>query len=66
MVAKSSKPAILLVQGSFQLPEAYSKLASALRSHGFFVAQPSLPSISYHDSPEFDKRGLADDSSAIE
>lgn len=66
MAAASSKPAILLVQGSFQIPEAYDKLASALRSRGFLVAQPRLPSLSDHDSADFAERGLADDSCAIE
>lgn len=66
MAAISPKPTILLVQGSFQLPEAYGKLVSALRSRGFPVVQPGLPSLSDHDSPDFAKRDLADDSRAIE
>lgn len=66
MAANSAKPAILLVQGSFQLPEAYGKLASALRSRGFLVSQPRLPSQSDHDHPGFAKRDLSDDSRAIE
>ncbi|KAK7738303.1 hypothetical protein SLS63_002639 [Diaporthe eres] len=66
MAAISPKPTILLVQGSFQLPEAYGKLASALRSRGFLVVQPRLPSLTDHDSPEFAKRDLSDDSRAIE
>lgn len=66
MAATSSKTAILLVQGSFQLPEAYGKLASALRLRGFVVTQPHLPSLSDHDSPDFAKRDLSDDSRVIE
>ncbi|KAG6368753.1 hypothetical protein INS49_002967 [Diaporthe citri] len=66
MTAKPPKPAILLVQGSFQLPEAYGKLASALRSRGFLVVQPRLPSLTDHDSPDFAKQDLSDDSRAIE
>lgn len=66
MTATPSKTAILLVQGSFQLPEAYGKLASALRSRGFLVVQPSLPSLTDHDSPKFAERDLSDDSRAIE
>ncbi|KAL1858046.1 hypothetical protein Daus18300_010158 [Diaporthe australafricana] len=66
MAATSPKPAILLVQGSFQLPEAYEKLASALRSRGFTVVQPRLPSLSDHDSPDFAERGLSDDSHVVE
>lgn len=66
MADTSSKPAILLVQGSFQIPEAYGKLVSALRSRGFVVAHPRLPSLSDHDSADFANRGLADDSRAVE
>lgn len=66
MAAISPKPTILLVQGSFQVPEAYGKLASALRSRGFLVVQPRLPSLTDHDSPEFAKRDLSDDSRAIQ
>lgn len=66
MTAESHKTAILLVQGSFQLPEAYGKLTSALRSRGFLVLQPRLPSLTGHDSPDFAKRDLSDDSRAIE
>lgn len=66
MADTSSKPTILLVQGSFQIPEAYDKLVSALRSRGFVVAHPRLPSLSDHDSPDFAERSLADDSRAIE
>lgn len=66
MAAMAPETAILLVQGSFQLPEAYGKLASALRSRGFLVIQPRLPSLSDHESPDFAKRDLDDDSRAIE
>lgn len=66
MAGTSSKPTILLVQGSFQIPKAYGKLTSALRSRGFVVAHPHLPSLSDHDSPDFAKRSLADDSHVIE
>lgn len=64
MAAVSHKPTILLVQGSFQLPEAYEKLVSALRSRGFSVAQPHLPSLADH-SPNFTERDLNDDTHAI-
>lgn len=65
MPSAALKPAIILVQGSFQLPEAYDKLASALRSRGFLVIQPRLPSLSDHESPDFAKRDLSDDSRVI-
>lgn len=66
MATTSPKPSILLVQGSFQLPEAYEKPAFALRSRGFTVVQPRLPSLSDQDSPDFAKRGLIDDSHVVE
>lgn len=66
MADTSSKPTILLVQGSFQIPEAYDKLVSTLRSRGFVVAHPRLPSLLDNDSPDFAERSLADDSRAIE
>lgn len=65
MSSPARKPAIILVQGSFQLPEAYHKLASALRSRGFLVVQPLLPSLSDHESPDFAKRDLSDDSRVV-
>lgn len=66
MADTSSKPTILLVQGSFQIPEAYGKLVSALRSRGFAVAHPRLPSLSDHDSPSFAGRNLGDDARVVE
>lgn len=65
MSSTVAKPVIILVQGSFQLPEAYYKLASTLRSCGFLVIQPLLPSLSDHDSPDFTNRDLSDDSRVI-
>lgn len=65
MSSGAPKPAIILVQGSFQLPEAYDKLASALRSRGFIVIHPRLPSLSGHESPDFAKQDLSDDSRVI-
>lgn len=66
MATTSPETAILLIQGSFQLPEAYDKLTSALRSRGFVVVQPCLPSLTDHGSPDFATRDLADDSRAVE
>lgn len=68
MMTSLPRPAIVLVQGSFQLPEAYGKFASALRSREFLVIQPRLPSLSDHDSPDFSdsKRDLADDARLVE
>ncbi|KAH9895367.1 catalytic protein [Xylariomycetidae sp. FL2044] len=41
----AQKPTIVLVQGAFQTPEPYHKLADALRAAGYHVVQPRLPSL---------------------
>lgn len=55
-------PAIVLVQGSFQLPEVYHKLADALRALGYEVHQPTLPSLT---EPELASKTIGDDASAV-
>ncbi|KAJ2973033.1 hypothetical protein NUW58_g9043 [Xylaria curta] len=64
-MTSSPKPTIVLVQGSFQLPEVYYKLADALRAAGYRVFQPALPSLTDHDKPEFASKSLTDDALAI-
>ncbi|KAI0517536.1 catalytic protein [Xylaria bambusicola] len=64
-MASSSKPTLVLVQGSFQLPEVYYKLSDALRNAGYRVVQPSLPSLTDQDKPEFALKSLTDDALAI-
>ncbi|KAI0023170.1 alpha/beta-hydrolase [Xylariomycetidae sp. FL0641] len=59
-------PTILLIQGSFQLPEVYSKLNSALVAEGYPVVQPALPSLTDHDDPDFPSRSLTDDVVAVQ
>ncbi|KAI0405387.1 catalytic protein [Xylaria palmicola] len=64
-MASSRKPTLVLVQGSFQLPEVYYKLSDALRAAGYCVVQPSLPSLTGQDKPEFASKSLTDDALAI-
>ncbi|KAI0482261.1 catalytic protein [Xylariaceae sp. FL0804] len=60
-----AKPTIVLVQGSFQLPEVYYRLADALRASGYRVFQPALPSLTDHDKPDFASKTLGDDALAV-
>ncbi|GAP93177.1 putative catalytic protein [Rosellinia necatrix] len=64
-MASPRKPTLVLVQGSFQLPEAYYKLADALSATGYRVEQPSLPSLTDQDKPDFASKSLTDDALAI-
>lgn len=61
-----TKPTVVLLQGTFQLPEVYHKLAGLIESRGFPVVQPSFPSLMDQDDPDFTKRTLADDAEAVE
>lgn len=62
MPSSAETPAIVLVQGSFQLPEVYHKLADALRTLGYEVHQPTLPSLT---DPDLASKTLGDDASAV-
>jgi pimeloyl-ACP methyl ester carboxylesterase len=42
----SEKPTIVLIHGGWHVPETYSKLTEALRSEGYDVHIPRLPSVS--------------------
>ncbi|KAI8634386.1 alpha/beta-hydrolase [Xylariaceae sp. FL1651] len=66
MASFSGQPTILLVQGSFQLPEVYEKLVTALKAKGYPVVHPSLPSLTGQDQPDFRLKNLASDASAIQ
>ena len=66
MMAAPTKPAILLVQGSFQLPEVYSKLTNSLKAKGYSVTHPELPSLTGQDDPSFGSKTLLDDAAAIQ
>ncbi|KAI9148104.1 hypothetical protein HJFPF1_11927 [Paramyrothecium foliicola] len=65
-MAPSTIPTILLVQGSFQYPEVYEKLITALKLRDFDVFHPKLPSLTGQDEPEFSTKSLLDDAQAIE
>ncbi|KAF7527873.1 hypothetical protein G7054_g10319 [Neopestalotiopsis clavispora] len=65
MTSHGAKPTIVLVQGSFQLPDVYHKLADALRDCGYEVVQPVLPSLTGQDKPDFISKSLEDDALAV-
>lgn len=65
-MTSSTKPTVVLLQGSFQLPEVYHKFAGIIESRGFPVVQPPFPSLTDQDDPDFTKRTLADDAWAVE
>ncbi|KAL6715534.1 hypothetical protein ACLMJK_006495 [Lecanora helva] len=56
---------ILLVQGSFQVPQVYEKLVRGLETCGYLIVQPRLPSCSATESPDFPQRSLLDDAMAV-
>ncbi|MCJ1310146.1 hypothetical protein MMC25_003807 [Agyrium rufum] len=64
-MASASKPTIVLIQGCFQTPEPYEKVENLLRSQGFAVIHPALPSCSDPDRPDFASITLVDDALAV-
>ncbi|KAI3324235.1 alpha/beta-hydrolase [Xylariaceae sp. AK1471] len=66
MAALSVKPTILLIQGSFQLPEVYGKLVTALEAKGYSVVHPVLPTLTGQDEPDFSSKDLSTDATAIQ
>lgn len=60
-----SKPSIVFVQGSFQTPLVYEILIKGLRSSGYSVFSPALPSCTGIDAPDFPTRTLADDALSV-
>ncbi|KAH8660136.1 hypothetical protein BX600DRAFT_499383 [Xylariales sp. PMI_506] len=61
-----NKPTILLVQGSFQLPDVYQKLVRALEASDYSVVFPPLPSLTHPELPDFPSKTLADDAFAVQ
>ncbi|OJJ65569.1 hypothetical protein ASPBRDRAFT_49679 [Aspergillus brasiliensis CBS 101740] len=61
----SEQPSIMLVQGSFQTPLVYSKLATSLRDLNYPVIHPPLPSCSDVDASDFAARTMEDDARTI-
>lgn len=62
---QQSLPTILLVQGSFQIPQVYEKLVKGLIDQGYPTIHPRLPSCSDVDNPSFPQVSLVDDVLAI-
>ena len=58
-------PTVILVQGSFQIPEVYQKLVDGLVAKGYPTIHPTLPSCSDVDNTEFPQRSLIDDALKI-
>jgi len=44
-IMSTSKPTILIVHGAYHCPAHFDRLASRLRSNGYVVEVPSLPSV---------------------
>lgn len=65
-MAQSAKPTIVLLQGTFQLPDVYHNFAKLIESRGFPVLQPSFPSLTGQDQPDFTQKTLADDVAVVE
>lgn len=63
MPSSIEKPDIVLVQGSFQLPEVYYKVADTLRTTGYTVHQPILPTLT---EPDLTLKTLSDDALAVQ
>ena len=62
---KQDLPTILLIQGSFQIPEVYSKLVRGLAARGYPTIRPQLPTCSDTDSANFPQLSLIDNALAI-
>ncbi|KAI2628873.1 hypothetical protein GGR54DRAFT_368070 [Hypoxylon sp. NC1633] len=65
MGSSTKTPTIVMVQGSFQLPDVYYKLEDALRDLGYRVVHPLLPSLTDGEKPDFVTKSLTDDALAI-
>lgn len=65
-MASNIKPTILLLQGTFQLPEVYYAFAKLIEARGFPVIQPTYPSLTGQDQPDFTQKTLADDVHVVE
>ncbi len=58
-------PTIVLIQGSFQIPQVYEQFVHLLVTQGYPTIHPKLPSCSNTGSPDFPQRSLTDDAAAI-
>ena len=64
-MAALSTPTIVLLQGTFQLPEVYYNFAKLIESRGFPVVQPEFPSLNQAD-PNLASRDLTNDVAVVE
>lgn len=62
----SPLPTIVLIQGSFQLPEVYGKLTKALEAKGYPVVHPTLPTLTDPDKPDFASKSLTTDAVSVQ
>jgi alpha-beta hydrolase superfamily lysophospholipase len=60
-----SKPSILLITGSFALPEFYSNIVSAITSKGYEIRALHSPTVSRQDGPRGDPPSMYDDAAFI-
>ena len=58
-------PTIMLIQGSYQIPQVYDLLRQGLIAQGYTAVQPKLPSCSDTENSDFPQRSLTDDAAAI-
>ena len=58
-------PTIVLVQGSFQISEVYTKLVQGLEAQGYPTIHPQLPTCSNTNNPKFPQLSLIDDALTI-
>ncbi|KAL8974404.1 MAG: hypothetical protein Q9197_001373 [Variospora fuerteventurae] len=58
-------PTIVLIQGSFQIPQVYEKLVHLLVARGYSTVHPKLPSCTDPEGSDFPQRSLTDDAAAI-
>jgi pimeloyl-ACP methyl ester carboxylesterase len=65
MSSTHSKPTIVFVQGSFQIPLVYQKLVKGLESNGHSVVCPPLPSCTGTNASDFPTRTLIDDALSV-
>ncbi|KAL9635145.1 MAG: hypothetical protein Q9204_002727 [Flavoplaca sp. TL-2023a] len=58
-------PTIILIQGSYQIPQVYDLLRQGLIARGYTAVQPKLPSCSDTENADFPQRSLTDDAAVI-
>ncbi|OAL55343.1 S-adenosyl-L-methionine-dependent methyltransferase [Pyrenochaeta sp. DS3sAY3a] len=64
-VSDQSNIAVVIVQGSFQTPLVYKRLADGLEARGFSTSHPVYPSCSNIEDPKFPSKTLSDDTDSV-